>query len=151
MEGALRTACAHRAARGSAAVRLSNQAREAVRLRRRQLHAGRRAADAEVLPHRHGHQPAERNAAAAVSRSHPDPKRIAAADQRALPDPQRLPGSDAPGSLRALPVGPARAVRALVLLLALSVGLRPNWLLEVLILLCLSLSLESCFHADIAF
>ena len=75
VEGALRAARAHRPARGPAAVRLPDQAREDVRLRGRELHAGGRAADAEVLPHGHGHQPAERNAAAAVSRGHPDAKR----------------------------------------------------------------------------
>jgi [protein-PII] uridylyltransferase len=68
---------------------------QTVRLRGRELHAGRRAVDAEVLPHRHGRQPAERNAAAAVSRGHPHAKRAAAPHQPALPDSQRLPGGHA--------------------------------------------------------
>jgi [protein-PII] uridylyltransferase len=72
----------------------------------------RRTADAEVLPHRHGCQPAERNAAAAVSRGHPDAKQRAHSHQCAFPDPQRLPGSDAPRSFRALSIRAARDVRA---------------------------------------
>ncbi len=71
LEGALRAARADRAARGPAAVRPPDPHRADVRLRGRELHARRRAVHAALLPHGHGRQPAERNAAAAVPRGDP--------------------------------------------------------------------------------
>ena len=47
---------------------------KALRLRGCELHAGGRAAHAEVLPHRDGREPAQRNAAAAVPRGHTHPE-----------------------------------------------------------------------------
>ena len=113
VEGALRPARAHRPARRPAAVRLPDQAREAVRLRGRELHPRGRAAHAEVLPHGHGHQPAERNAAAAVSRGHPHAKRAAGArSMRASRSATTTWKSRIRRCSRAHPVGAARAVRA---------------------------------------
>jgi hypothetical protein len=71
VEGALRPARADRPARGPPAVRPPDQARADLRLRGRLVHARGRAADAALLPHGDGRQPAERAAAAAVPRSDP--------------------------------------------------------------------------------
>ena len=79
-------------ARGPAAVRPSSQARADARLRGRELHARRRAAHAALLPHGHGAQPLERDAAAALRGSDPArQERAAGAARPALPEPQRLP------------------------------------------------------------
>ena len=74
VEDPLRAARAHRPARGPAAVRPPDPPRAAVRLRGRDLHARRRAVHAALLPHGDGHQPAERDAAAAISRGDPEPE-----------------------------------------------------------------------------
>ena len=101
VESPIRAARSNRPARGSAAVRPSDEARRAVRLRGRDVHARGRTVHAALLPHGHGREPAERDAAAAVSRGHPDEERSAGADQRALSDPQRISGSDERRGLRA--------------------------------------------------
>src|SRR5690606_23360228 len=59
---ALRPAHADRPARGPPAVRLPDADRPALRLPGCQLHAGRRAADAALLPHGDGPEPPERDA-----------------------------------------------------------------------------------------
>ncbi len=71
VEGALRPAHRHRAARRPPAVRSPDQARADVRLRRRHVHARGRTVHAALLPHGHGRLAAERVAAAAVPRGHP--------------------------------------------------------------------------------
>ena len=84
-----------------------------LRLRGCELHARGRAAHAEVLPHRHGREPAERDAAAAVSRGDTDRRA-----RRRIPINARfqirndyLEVTPSRG-VRALPLGAARAVRA---------------------------------------
>ena len=85
---------------------------EAVRLPGRDLHARRRAVHAALLPHGHGPQPAQRNAAAAVPGGDPERGRERdRAAQRALPAAQRLPrghGTTIPST--ATPSAIARAV-----------------------------------------
>jgi hypothetical protein len=75
-----------------------------LRLRGRLLHAGGRAADAALLPHGDGRQPAERTAAAAVPREAilEELEQRPAAAQRALPGAQRLPRGGQRRCVRAL-------------------------------------------------
>ena len=99
------------AARGPAAVRPPDQAGADLRLRRRHLHAGGRAADAALLPHRHRREAAQRTAAAAVPRGDPQRPRAAAAAEPALPGAQRLPRGGQRRPVRAPALGAARTVR----------------------------------------
>ncbi len=86
VEGALRAARADRPPRGPPAVRSPDPLAKTVRLRGRDLHARGRAVHAALLPHGHGREPAERDAAAALPRGDPDrqpTQRARAAQSRA--------------------------------------------------------------------